>query len=141
MDVGFTGYAGCGGPSPPLPRSPSPTDSLRADPDICEKTKRLFPPKPAVALSQMSRFKAILDLDGMAFSGRFLALMGMGSAVFKSSIYSDFAADWVEPYYQSVILLPSLGREADGWEQLCADQLRVRRARPSSTSSSLAAVN
>jgi len=51
-------------------------------------------------LKDFSKYKAILDLDGMAFSGRFVALMGMGSGVFKSTIYRDFVSDWLEPWHQ-----------------------------------------
>lgn len=36
----------------------------------------------------------------MAHSGRFVALMGMGSVVFKSTIFRDFASGWIEPFYQ-----------------------------------------
>jgi hypothetical protein len=70
------------------------------DPKICDLTERLCPLKKTVQLKEMARYKAILDLDGMAFSGRFVALMSMGSGVFKSSIYTDALTDWIEPWVQ-----------------------------------------
>lgn len=80
LDVGFTGYTGCG------------------DPAVCALTEKLCPLKKTVPLKEMAGYKAILDLDGMAFSGRFVALMNMGSGVFKSSIYKDALTDWIEPW-------------------------------------------
>ncbi|KAH9445498.1 hypothetical protein MJO28_012659 [Puccinia striiformis f. sp. tritici] len=80
LDIGFTGYTGCG------------------DPKICTLTEQLCPLVKTVPLKDMARYKAILDLDGMAFSGRFVALMNMGSGVFKSSIYQDALTEWIEPW-------------------------------------------
>ncbi|WAQ90557.1 hypothetical protein PtA15_12A547 [Puccinia triticina] len=80
LDIGFTGYTGCG------------------DPKICTLTEKLCPLKKTVPLKDMAKYKAILDLDGMAFSGRFVALMNMGSGVFKSSIYKDALTEWIEPW-------------------------------------------
>ncbi|KAA1127683.1 capsule-associated protein CAP1 [Puccinia graminis f. sp. tritici] len=80
LDIGFTGYTGCG------------------DPKICILTEQLCPLKKTVPLKEMAKYKAILDLDGMAFSGRFVALMNMGSGVFKSSIYKDALTEWIEPW-------------------------------------------
>ncbi|KAH9810184.1 family 90 glycosyltransferase [Melampsora americana] len=91
LDVGFTGYTGCG------------------DPDICDLTAALYPLKAPVPLSEMSRYKAILDLDGMAFSGRFVALMSMGSGVIKSTIFKDALTDWIEPWVHYIPL--SVGYE------------------------------
>ncbi|KAG0139913.1 hypothetical protein CROQUDRAFT_665873 [Cronartium quercuum f. sp. fusiforme G11] len=86
LDVGFTGYTGCG------------------DPDICDLTATLFPLKTSVPLREMAKYKAILDLDGMAFSGRFVALMSMGSGVIKSTIFKDALTDWIEPWVHYVPL-------------------------------------
>ncbi|EGF99281.1 family 90 glycosyltransferase [Melampsora larici-populina 98AG31] len=91
LDVGFTGYTGCG------------------DPDICDLTAALYPLKAPVPLSEMARYKAILDLDGMAFSGRFVALMSMGSGVIKSTIFKDALTDWIEPWVHYIPL--SVGYE------------------------------
>ncbi|CAH7686231.1 hypothetical protein BY996DRAFT_4602863 [Phakopsora pachyrhizi] len=86
MDVGFTGYTGCG------------------EPDICSLTERIFRLKKPVPLSEMAKYKAILDLDGMAFSGRFVALMSMGSGVLKATIFRDAFTDWVEPWVHYIPL-------------------------------------
>ncbi|MBW0526046.1 hypothetical protein O181_065761 [Austropuccinia psidii MF-1] len=86
FDVGFTGYTGCG------------------TPEICELTQKLFSLRKRVPLQEMAKYKAILDLDGMAFSGRFVALMNMGSGVIKSTVYKDALTDWIEPWVHYIPL-------------------------------------
>lgn len=59
------------------------------------------------------RFKMIIDVDGMGFSARFLALFNSGAAVIKSTIYREYASDWLEPWVHFIPLslgasLPSL---------------------------------
>lgn len=108
LDVGFTGYTGCGGVLCHLINLLSNLSRLTessvffvvTDPDICDLTAALYPLKAPVPLREMARYKAILDLDGMAFSGRFVALMSMGSGVVKSTIFKDALTDWIEPWVQ-----------------------------------------
>ncbi|KAJ6528976.1 glycosyl transferase family 90-domain-containing protein [Mycena capillaripes] len=53
-------------------------------------------------------FKYVLDVDGAAFSGRFLGLLRSGSLVFKSTIFNEFFNDWLRPFEHYVPVLPDL---------------------------------
>ncbi|KAF7344046.1 CAP10 domain-containing protein [Mycena venus] len=53
-------------------------------------------------------FKYLLDVDGAAFSGRFLGLMRSGSLVFKSTIFEEFFTGWLRPFEHYVPVLPDL---------------------------------
>ncbi|KAK4049359.1 hypothetical protein OIO90_005488 [Microbotryomycetes sp. JL221] len=48
------------------------------------------------------KFKAILDLDGTAYSGRFLALMKSRSAVFKAGFFREAMSHSLVPWYHYV---------------------------------------
>ena len=52
-----------------------------------------------VILSDYWAHKYILDLDGMGYSGKFLAFLGSDSAVIKSTVYMEFFSDWIQPWY------------------------------------------
>jgi Glycosyl transferase family 90 len=57
----------------------------------------------AAALRDHWAHKYVLDLDGMGYSGRFLAFLGSDSAVIKSTVYQEFFSDWIQPWYASVL--------------------------------------
>lgn len=52
-----------------------------------------------VPLGQHWAYKYLLDLDGMGYSGRFLALLSSESAVVKSTVWQEFLTDWLQPWY------------------------------------------
>jgi hypothetical protein len=45
------------------------------------------------------RYKYLLDLDGMGYSGKFMALMESDSAVMKATVYEEFWSDWIQPWW------------------------------------------
>jgi hypothetical protein len=53
----------------------------------------------AVLLRDHWSHKYILDLDGASYSGKFFAYLASDSAVVKSSIYTEFYSDWIQPWY------------------------------------------
>jgi hypothetical protein len=52
-----------------------------------------------VSLGDHWRHKYLVDLDGMSYSGRFLAFLESDSAVIKSSVHREFYSDWLQPWY------------------------------------------
>jgi hypothetical protein len=57
----------------------------------------------AVPLGQHWSYKYLIDLDGMGYSGRFLALLSSESAVIKSTVWREFLSDWLQPWYVVLI--------------------------------------
>ena len=51
-----------------------------------------------VPLGRHWSYKYLIDLDGMSYSGRFMALLASDSAVLKSTIYKEFFSDWIQPW-------------------------------------------
>jgi hypothetical protein len=51
-----------------------------------------------VPLGHHWTYKYLLDLDGMGYSGRFLALLHSESAVIKSTVWREFLSDWLQPW-------------------------------------------
>ncbi|KAJ7683894.1 hypothetical protein B0H17DRAFT_1181503 [Mycena rosella] len=54
------------------------------------------------------KYKYVLDLDGNAFSGRYLGLLRSGSLVFKSTLFTEYFSDWLRPFEHYVPVLPDL---------------------------------
>jgi len=52
----------------------------------------------AVPLGEHWAYKYLIDLDGMGYSGRFMAFMASDSAVIKSTVYKEYFSDWVQPW-------------------------------------------
>lgn len=52
----------------------------------------------AVPLGEHWSYKYLIDLDGMGYSGRFMAFMASDSAVIKSTVYKEYFSDWVQPW-------------------------------------------
>lgn len=44
-------------------------------------------------------YKYLLDLDGMSYSGRFLAFLASDSVPIKATVYREFFSDWIQPWY------------------------------------------
>lgn len=60
-----------------------------------------------VPLGQHWAYKYLLDLDGMGYSGRFLALLSSESAVVKSTVWREFLTDWLQPWLHYIPLSSS----------------------------------
>ncbi|KAI0318673.1 hypothetical protein OF83DRAFT_1163349 [Amylostereum chailletii] len=58
----------------------------------------------AVLLREHWSHKYLLDLDGMSYSGKFFAYLASDSAVVKSSVYSEFFSDWIQPWLHYIPL-------------------------------------
>ncbi|KAJ3793605.1 hypothetical protein GGU11DRAFT_849351, partial [Lentinula aff. detonsa] len=44
------------------------------------------------------KYKYLLDLDGMSYSGRFMAFLASDSVPIKSTVYEEFFGEWIEPW-------------------------------------------
>ncbi|KAJ7174649.1 glycosyl transferase family 90-domain-containing protein [Mycena filopes] len=63
----------------------------------------------ASAREDAYKYKYLLDLDGNAFSGRFLGLVGAGGGVvFKSTLFTEYFDAWLRPYVHYIPVLPDL---------------------------------
>jgi hypothetical protein len=93
FDVAFTRLSGCG------------------DEYTCNITRLLplYRFSEAIPFSDSHKWKLLLDIDGQAYSGRFLSLLKMGSAVMKSTIYEEFFTDYLIPWVH--VIPVSLGYE------------------------------
>jgi hypothetical protein len=52
----------------------------------------------AVQLGRHWAYKYVLDMDGMSYSGRFMAFLASDSAVVKSTVYEEYFSDWIQPW-------------------------------------------
>ncbi|KAH8925610.1 glycosyltransferase family 90 protein [Atractiella rhizophila] len=86
FDVAFTHLQGCG------------------DQYTCNVTLLLplYRFADTVPFSESAKWKVLLDIDGQAYSGRFLSLLKMGSAVMKSTLYEEFFSDYLIPWYHVI---------------------------------------
>ena|ERR1700731_4299342 len=52
----------------------------------------------AVPLGKHWSYKFLIDLDGMSYSGRFMAFLASDSVAVKSTVYNEYFSDWIEPW-------------------------------------------
>lgn len=52
----------------------------------------------SVPLGTHWSYKYLVDLDGMSYSGRFLAFLASDSLPIKSTVYEEFFSDWIQPW-------------------------------------------
>ena len=52
-----------------------------------------------VPLGKHWSYKYLIDMDGMSYSGRFLAFLASDSVPIKSTVYDEFFTDWIQPWY------------------------------------------
>ena len=52
----------------------------------------------AVRLGEHWGYKYLVDLDGMAYSGKFMAFLASDSAVMKATVYQEYFSDWIQPW-------------------------------------------
>ncbi|KAJ3995108.1 glycosyltransferase family 90 protein [Lentinula boryana] len=50
------------------------------------------------------KYKYLLDLDGMSYSGRFMAFLASDSVPVKSTVYEEFFGEWIEPWLHYIPL-------------------------------------
>lgn len=51
-----------------------------------------------VTLGRHWAYKYLIDLDGMSYSGRFMAFLASDSAVMKATVYQEYLSDWIQPW-------------------------------------------
>ncbi|KAF8452826.1 glycosyltransferase family 90 protein [Boletus edulis BED1] len=61
----------------------------------------------SVPLGEHWSYKYLLDLDGMSYSARFMALLASDSAVLKSTVYKEYFSDWIQPWLHYIPLSSS----------------------------------
>ncbi|GHJ90402.1 hypothetical protein NliqN6_6804 [Naganishia liquefaciens] len=81
MDVAFTKAVGC-------TQYPGGCDGMRKDHRFAD----------TVPLGENWRHKYLIDLDGMGYSARLFSLLASESAVMKTTVYTEFFSDWIEPW-------------------------------------------
>ncbi|KAJ6611337.1 glycosyl transferase family 90-domain-containing protein [Mycena sp. CBHHK59/15] len=77
------------------------------------------------------RYKYVVDVDGMTYSGRFLGLLGSGSLVFKATLFTEYFNSWLLPYTHYIPILPDLSDlpEKIEWARAHDAEARVIQAR------------
>ncbi|KAF8331788.1 hypothetical protein F5887DRAFT_890461 [Amanita rubescens] len=58
----------------------------------------------AVPLGRHWSYRYLIDLDGMSYSGRFMAFLASDSAPIKSTVYEEFFSDWIQPWVHYIPL-------------------------------------
>lgn len=83
MNTAFTKAVGCGG-----------------FPGGCEGMQRHYRFSKHVPMGELWRHKYLLDVDGMGYSARVMALLASDSAVLKATVYREFFTEWIQPWYE-----------------------------------------
>jgi hypothetical protein len=52
----------------------------------------------SVPLGKHWSYKYLVDLDGMSYSGRFMAFLASDSVPIKATVYEEFFSDWIQPW-------------------------------------------
>ena len=52
----------------------------------------------SVPLGHHWKYKYLVDVDGMGYSGRFFALLASDSVPLKATVYEEFCRDWLQPW-------------------------------------------
>ncbi|KAL5497772.1 hypothetical protein ACEPAH_2703 [Sanghuangporus vaninii] len=58
----------------------------------------------AVPLGEHWKYKYLVDVDGMGYSGRFLAFLASDSVPMKSTVYQEYFSDWLQPWLHYIPL-------------------------------------
>lgn len=53
----------------------------------------------AVPLGKHWSYKYLVDMDGMSYSGRFMAFLASDSVPVKATVYTEYFSDWIQPWY------------------------------------------
>lgn len=62
----------------------------------------------AVPLGKHWSYKYLVDVDGMSYSGRFMALLASDSAVLKTTVYQEYFSDWIQPWFAVLFSFASM---------------------------------
>lgn len=62
----------------------------------------------SVPLGAHWRYKYLVDLDGMSYSGRFMAFLASDSVPVKATVYEEFFSDWIQPWCFVLFLIRNL---------------------------------
>ncbi|KAF5350516.1 hypothetical protein D9756_008536 [Leucocoprinus leucothites] len=58
----------------------------------------------SVPLGEHWKYRYLVDLDGMSYSGRFLAFLASDSVPIKSTVYEEWFSDWIQPWVHFIPL-------------------------------------
>ncbi|KAF7332489.1 CAP10 domain-containing protein [Mycena kentingensis (nom. inval.)] len=72
-------------------------------------------------------YKYVLDVDGNAFSGRYLGLLTSGSLVFKSTLFTEYFDGWLRPFEHYLPVRPDLSDLVERIEWARANDDEARR--------------
>ncbi|KAG7096090.1 hypothetical protein E1B28_006766 [Marasmius oreades] len=61
----------------------------------------------SVPLGRHWSYRYLLDVDGMGYSGRFMAFLASDSVPVKNTVYEEFFSDWIEPWVHFIPLSTS----------------------------------
>lgn len=53
----------------------------------------------SVPLGEHWKYKYLVDIDGMGYSGRFLSFLASDSVPIKATVYQEYFSDWLQPWY------------------------------------------
>ena len=53
----------------------------------------------SVPLGQHWRYKYLVDVDGMGYSGRFFSFLASDSVAIKATVYDEYFSEWLQPWY------------------------------------------
>jgi hypothetical protein len=56
-----------------------------------------------VPLGKHWSYKYVVDLDGMGYSGRFMAFLASDSVPVKATVYEEYFRDWIQPWWVSFV--------------------------------------
>ncbi|KAH8112814.1 hypothetical protein DFH11DRAFT_1604084 [Phellopilus nigrolimitatus] len=60
-----------------------------------------------VPLGEHWRYKYLVDVDGMGYSGRFFAFLASDSVPLKATVYKEYFSDWIQPWLHYIPLSQS----------------------------------
>ncbi|KAG6278788.1 hypothetical protein E4U47_004773 [Claviceps purpurea] len=83
----------------------------QCDPGDCDAQRAFFNVTDHVNQTQAWHYKYLLDMDGNAFSGRFLAFLQSMSLTFKFALFREWHNEWLAPWVHYV----PLSLQGDDW--------------------------
>ncbi|KAG6844032.1 hypothetical protein H0H87_010444 [Tephrocybe sp. NHM501043] len=60
----------------------------------------------SVPLGKHWAYKYLADMDGMGYSGRFMAFLASDSVPVKATVYEEYFSDWIQPWVHFIPLSP-----------------------------------
>ncbi|KAF8582381.1 glycosyltransferase family 90 protein [Ramaria rubella] len=76
-------------------------------PTGCDGMLRHYRFSETVPMGEHWRHKYLIDMDGMGYSARMMALLASDSAVLKATVYREFFTDWIQPWLHYIPLSQS----------------------------------